>query len=59
MILFDKIISTGIEYCVVAQCPYQSINMLSIDNKGGERGILINFIFIFFVTKHMKISKKW
>ena len=59
MILLDNICSTGIEYCDVAQSPYYSINMLSIDNKGGERGILINFIFIFFVTKHMKISKKW
>ena len=45
MILFDKIYSTGIDYCVVAQSPYHSINM-SVDNKGGEMGIFIIFFLL-------------
>ena len=50
MILLDKICSTGIEYCVVAQSPYYSINILSIDKKSGESGIFIIFLNIFFNT---------
>ena len=58
MILFDKICGTGNKYTVVAQSLYYSINMLSIDNKGGERGIFMQFFFSFF-TKYLQISKKW
>ena len=48
MLLFDKICSTDIEYCVVAQSPYYDINMLlSIDYKGGERGIFLFFLISF------------
>ena len=53
MILFDKICSTDIEHCVVAQSSYYNINVLSIDNKGVRE----QFSYFFFYKTHANFQK--